>query len=102
MEPRFRAMVAPAAMRIVLTRILVIDLGENIDDEDETKWCNRWLRFAQSLPGVSDRPPLEENNGRLQNLEVVEEWIDSAVNAFASRSGLFERFLDIRRQEVGQ
>jgi hypothetical protein len=102
MEPRFRAMVAPAAMRTVLTRILIIDLCENVDDEDETKWTNQWLRFAQSLPGVAECPQLEQNNGRLQNLEAVEEWIDSAVSAFASRSSLFDRFLDIRRQEVGQ
>ena len=63
MEPRFRSMVAPAVMRTVLTRILIIDIGESIDDEDETKWSNRWLRFAQSLPGVGDRPPRKKVAG---------------------------------------
>ena len=102
MEPRFRAIVAPAAMRIVLTRILIIERGAVIDDEDESKWSNRWIRFAESLPGVSEYPTPEEEQGLLHNQGELEDWIDAAVSAFSARSGLFDRFLEIRQHEVGQ
>lgn len=99
MEPRFRAIVAPAVMRQILTRILIIDRGSGISDDDDTKWCNRWIRFAEALPGVVESPGGVDNETLI---ETVEDWIDTSVSAFASRSGLFDRFVEIRKQEVGQ
>lgn len=98
-ETRFRSLVAPAAMGQILTRILIIERGEQIDEDDDGGWRNRWIRFTESLPGVGDCPCGVDDE---MSLESVEDWIDSAIRAFAARSGLFDRFLEIRKQEVGQ
>ena len=99
MEPRFRSLVAPAVMRQVMTRILIVDRGQLLSDDDESKWCNRWVRFSESLPGVTECPGGVDDETAI---ETVEDWIDSAVSAFAAKSGLFDRFIEIRKQEVGQ
>lgn len=90
-DPTYRAVFAPAVMREVLTRILIID-RDNYDDEDEASWQARWLRFASELPGVSDPPDFEETQGRLINLKEIEDWVDRAVEAFAQASGLLRAF----------
>lgn len=77
-------------MRQILTRILVIarDTG---DEEDDSDWRQGWTRFAMQLQGSHEFPgPVEDGNG---NLDAVEEWIDSSVEAFASRAGIFARFV---------
>ncbi len=98
-DARFRSLVAPAAMRQILVRILVID--RNLGDEENlSDWRRRWIRFAEMLPGVTPDPDTVEDDQ--SNADDVERWIDSAVSAFSARSGLFDRFMEIRKQEVGQ
>jgi hypothetical protein len=89
-------------MRLILTRILIIERGELVPEDDDTNWRSLWLRFSEPLPGVVESPDLDLSDGVLHNAEDVEIWIDTAVSSFSSKSGLFDRLLDIRRQEVGQ
>ncbi|MGB7157702.1 MAG: hypothetical protein WBD40_06525 [Tepidisphaeraceae bacterium] len=87
-DPLHRAVFAPAVMRQVLTRILVIERDTG-DEEDETDWRVRWIRFASRLPNVGDCPGVVDDD---ITLEAVEGWINDAVQAFTSRAGLFNRF----------
>jgi hypothetical protein len=89
-DPKHRAIFAPAVMRQIMTRILVIDRDTG-DEEDETSWQQRWLKFSSRLLGENrEYEVVEENRG---NLEAVERWIDEAVEAFVSRAGLFAQFV---------
>lgn len=83
-DPRVRSLVYPAALRMVLTRILVID--DWVDHEDRDDWRARWLLFARSLPGVSDLP---ESSGTQDRVA----WIDDVLVAFSTRS----RFVSVNR-----
>jgi hypothetical protein len=87
-DPQHRIVFAPAVMRQVLTRILVIERDTG-DEDDESDWRQRWTRFASQLQ-ASDYPGTVDNDNG--NLIVIEEWIDGAVEAFVGRSGLFAIF----------
>lgn len=78
--PTYRAVYAPAVMRQVLQRILLIERSVG-DEEDPDDWRQRWLRFCTSLTGRS-APEFEGE----ASIEVVEEWISEATEIF-SRSG---------------
>jgi len=80
-DPLFRAVVLPEVMRQILTRILIIDA--EISDEDEPDcWQQKWLRFAESLPNISDHPePLQAMEDLMDRVE-LSDWIEDAVNAF--------------------
>lgn len=97
-DPQHRAVVMPAVMRQILTRILILD-RDAWDDEDGN-WQVRWLNFASGLPGVSQRPQADEESGRLRNADELERWIDDAVESFAARAGLFTAaFAELAMQE---
>lgn len=98
-DPVYRAVFAPAVMRQVLTRALILD-RDSFDEEDDTSWQVRWMRFASSLPGVQRAPNAEEEDGRLANLAEIERWIDSAVEAFVAASGLFRSFGQVTGKEA--
>lgn len=73
-SPLFRSLVYPAAMRQILTQVMLIE--EVCDTEDVGSWQSRWLVFACSL-GVGE-PPLFEDD------ELVKlKWIDDAVDVFS-------------------
>lgn len=82
-EPFFVSLVYPHAMRSILWRILK-DEGWK-DSEDPDDWRSRWLKFAISLPGISD-PPSESDEAR------IEDWIDSAASAFCRRHNIRETY----------
>lgn len=90
-DPQYRAVFAPAVMRQVLTRILIID-RDSYDPDDSTCWQARWLNFAGGLSGIGECPEAEAADGRLTNLEELEIWIDEAVTEFACRAALFAGF----------
>lgn len=83
-DPQFRPVFAPAVMRLVLTRVLLVDRDAH-DELDSSSWQMRWISFASRLSGVEQLP----GDGSDSDLE---DWIDSAVEAFAQQSGLFEIF----------
>ncbi len=89
-SPAFIAFVLPAVMRQILYRSLVHE--QDYSEEDESDWRNRWVRFAESLPGVPEVPDLSDG-------EISEEWIDSAVEAFCREHQIFKQFRQYCREE---
>ena len=100
-DPTFRAVFAPAVMRQVLTRALLND-RDAFDEDDESSWQVRWLQFAIGLPGMGDPPEADENGGRIANLREIEDWIDSAVEAFVAAGGLLQAFSRAMGKEANQ
>ena len=91
-EPQFRALVAPAMFRQILTEYVMIDEAA-IEDDDPDDVRNRWIHFAErtakiSFPGFDG---VDEEDRR--------EWIDSAVSAFASNAQVVDRFEQSLRAE---
>ena len=81
-SPMFQALTAPAIFRSVLTRLLIID--DASDTEDNESPHARWLRFAQSLPGVTEyRKDFDDPAG----------WIDDVVAAFAKQKRVLSTFM---------
>lgn len=78
----FRALVYPAALRTILTKILLRDSYAATDDHDD--WRSRWLLFATRIPGAGGVPAAKEQ---------YEDWIESAVAAFARRFGMRTRYV---------
>lgn len=79
----FRALVFPAALNQVLYRVLVVEGFR--DMEDMSDWRCRWLFFAQSLPGVGTLPAADSD---------CDDWIESAVAAFARRFSFRTSFVN--------
>ncbi|KAF0179407.1 MAG: Uncharacterized protein FD164_2043 [Nitrospirae bacterium] len=86
-DSSFFSLVYPEIVRQVLRHIL---LAENYGDEecDPDDWQANWLRFAESLPGVS-RPPSRTFSATRQDREF---WIEDAVQAFCRKWRVRERF----------
>lgn len=85
-DATFRALFAPAVMRQVLTRIIVIEQA-GVDEDGDSDWQQRWLRFGSKLAG-SNAPKYSTSD----DLVDVEDWVDAAVEAFAERAGLLRTF----------
>lgn len=83
LDPGYRAVVAPAVMRQVLIKLLLVDRFDG-DEEDESDWRQKWLQFAERLTGTTP-PPASEGN------EAIDDWINTAIENFARRAG-FKRF----------
>jgi hypothetical protein len=77
-DPRFFALVYPAAVRTILTEILFVERFEAGDDPDE--WWNLWLLWARDLAGL---PPGEDEDRRA--------WVDDVVSAFCARHRAVDR-----------
>lgn len=86
MDPRHRAVFAPAVMRQILTWILLIEKSHG-DEEDEMDWRQRWLRFATRMSG-SD--PVSSETA--DDIRITEDWINVAVEGFAKRIGARSSF----------
>ena len=83
LSPVFTSLVYPLILREILVRVLLIDKYDTIDDREE--WRSNWLRFALSLPGISELPSVEDEDRIL-------DWIDDAIAAFARRCELSKVF----------
>ncbi|MCY3783975.1 MAG: hypothetical protein OXG79_09340 [Chloroflexi bacterium] len=75
----FRALVMPAVLRVILTRILI---DERADPEDGESAWEGWFRLASNLLPDADVPRIE-SNGEANDLSEARSWIDSVVGAFA-------------------
>ena len=65
-------------MREVLRDVVVVRGTRQI--EDESDWACRWLKFAESLPGVGEMPVAEPYDA-----DDWIQWIDRAVESFTRR-----------------
>jgi hypothetical protein len=84
--PEFAALVYPAVIRAIFTRVL---LDENhIPEEDEDGWRGMWLKFARQYLGTDEVPDPKENR---------RQWIDDAAIAYAQTYSLAERFNEGRK-----
>lgn len=86
--PIFIALVYPAVLREILTRVLKIEEYDDPDDHDD--WRAQWLRFSLLLDGVRDVPDVDKDSE-----EDVDDWIEEAISSFCRRFHIlnyFERF----------
>ena len=83
-DAAFFALVYPAAVRQVLTQILLVDGHDPHEDGDE--WWSLWLRWAERysapLPSDEDEAPF---------------WIDQVVAAFCDQQKTIDRWRAARR-----
>ncbi len=86
-DAAFFALVYPAAVREILTSILVI---EQYDVTEETnEWWSLWIRWARAL---TDAPvPAEIEDRRI--------WIDEVTAAFCGRHDVLEQLHALRAEE---
>lgn len=83
-DKAFRALVYPAMLREILTRILFVE--EWSGDADPGDWRAKWIKFGHKLaPGYSDS--LDDENEKW-------EFIDVAANAIAREVHATEGFLE--------
>lgn len=83
LSPLFQGLVYPAALRLVLKKILDNGHRDTVDDGD---WQSKWLRFATLLPGMpTDLPNEEDEDGEAL-------WIEDAVSAFSKKLVLRQKF----------
>lgn len=69
----FQSLVLPEILRSILNRILFVEQVRTADDADH--WTTRWLRFAESMPGVGKLPEDSDNESDM-------DWIDAAIGSF--------------------
>lgn len=89
-SPAFVSLVYPSVLREILNRVMVIEKHD--DDDSLTDWRSRWLRFASSIPGARERPPVDSED------DAKFEWIDEAVSAFARKIHANERFAEFWKE----
>lgn len=83
-SPVHSALILPAAMRLILAKIL-LEGGSFEYDPTSASWRHAWVRFAITQNG--DVLPDSEHSADLP------EWIDQACAAFSRRSQLHHNFL---------
>ena len=77
----FRALVMPAVLRAILTRILI---DESADPDDEESAWEGWFKLARALhPDPNAGIPRLAPDGVDTSLDVARSWIDIVVGAFA-------------------
>jgi hypothetical protein len=86
-DGRFFACVYPAAVREVLTRILLVDRFDGSDESDE--WWSLWLRWGARFAG--DPSPADEEDRK--------QWIDEVVSAFCTQFDVARRLSDAQAGE---
>ena len=81
----FPSLVLHEILRSILNRILLVEQVRVPDDSDEG--TTRWLKFAESMPGVGTVPDVADP-------ECDIDWIDSAIGSFC-------RWRSVDRQFAG-
>ena len=81
-DPRFLALVFPAAIRIVLAKIT----EQNSFDREGDNWSAKWIAFTQDILGVKTTP---ENN---EDEEKLKDWYNDVVRSFCVRNKLFDQY----------
>lgn len=87
-SPVFQSLTAPSIFRSVLTHLLIIDDASDSDDVESPH--SKWLKFAESLPGVAEyRKELDDPVG----------WIEDAVAAFSRQKRVLASFMGFWQKE---
>lgn len=93
LDPVFRALVFPTALRIVL-KAIGPDGGDEGEDEDSLTWEQKWIGFAERLAG--DSKPSGES------VDEFDVWVESAVSGFARNHSIFSSYQPSSMQEVDE
>ncbi len=75
----FFALVYPAAVRAILTQILLVDQHDAFEESDE--WWSLWLRWAARYASAALPPDADE----------AASWIEDVISAFSSRYRLVDQ-----------
>lgn len=85
-DDRFFALVYPAAVKEILTYILVV---ERFEGDEEGEWWSDWLRWARQFSEAET--PRDADEAR--------QWIEDVVSTFAARHQCLQRFATAVAQE---
>ena len=81
----FQSLALPEILRSILNRILIVEQIRVPDDSHD--WTSRWLKFAESMPGVGKVPDIADPESDL-------EWIDAAISSFCRWRSIDKQFAD--------
>lgn len=84
-DTKFLALVFPAAVRIVLSRIA----EENSFDRDGDTWLSKWIIFTQDVLGVHTTPENKEDEDKLK------DWYNDVVRSFCVKNKLFDQYIKL-------
>lgn len=97
-DPSFCGLVFPAALKEILSRILLVEKYYDVDGSRED-WQCRWLRLACSLPEVRELPA----GGEFEQIEeMVGEyvaWVGEVIQAFCRKHQMTTHLLKQYDQE---
>jgi hypothetical protein len=86
-DAAFFALVYPAAVREILTNILIVEQYDIAEDAEE--WWSLWLRWARALTDAAS--PADVEDRRL--------WIEEVVAAFCGRHRVLEKLQSVTAEE---
>ena len=81
----FRSLVMPSVLRVVLTRIVLVERAD--PDDDGGEWWDGWFRLARAMLPQEDVPHI--GIGLVEDTDVTSDalrWIGDVVGAFATDS----------------
>jgi hypothetical protein len=90
-DPLFAALVYPAIVRAILSRVVFVE-EVDLQDEDDVSWAGRWLAFARTF----NPDPLPS---RGDSAEQLMTWIEDTTRQFESQRQMKDDFL--KRIAVG-
>lgn len=91
-DQAFIVLVIPEVLEAILVRVLLVDKYRDDDvDEENEGWHSKWLRFVQSIPGMTDRPDTDEK-------VVLEDWIEGIVGAFSRKLRILDQYEGYRNR----
>ena len=79
----FQSLVLPEILSSILNRILLVEQIRVPDDSEER--TSRWLKFAESMPGVGTVPDVPDPESDL-------DWIDAAISSFCRWRSVDQQF----------
>ena len=88
-DPKFFALVYPAAIRQILGEILFVERIDPSEDGDE--WSTLWIRWGARLAGP---PPADADDDFMKR-----EWVDEVARAFCAERSVVERLIGALRRE---
>ncbi len=82
-KPELATLILPAAMAIILTRIILVD--EYPYDPSSARWQNGWIRFASGIMKTTPPDPKDQ--------EEALQWIEDACAKFANSKAMLTEFI---------